>query len=188
VRCFSGCERAFECFHDPHAIRPTPDNIFGVLSLSFWALIIISIKYCIFVLRADNDGEGGSLALTALATSIKIVSRKESWVLVVLGIFGAAPLYCDGIMPPSPTLLHGLRSSNTFRASFHLKRIFATQPKNVFNQLSRLYLIVPRANSTLNESVFCGAETYLTAEPKFLSIGFCILYFTYSILLVYRVH
>ena len=64
-----------ECFYGPHAIAATPDNIFGVLSLIFWALIIIiSVKYCIFVLRADKRGEGGILALTALATPIKILS------------------------------------------------------------------------------------------------------------------
>ena len=61
-----------ECFHGPHAIAPTHDHVLGVLSLIFWALIIvISIKYLVFVLRADNHGEGGILALTALATPIK---------------------------------------------------------------------------------------------------------------------
>src|SRR3954452_13699145 len=73
-----------ECFHGPHAIAPTPANVIGVLSLIFWALIIvISIKYLVFVLRADNRGEGGILALTALATPIKILSRSENWWLVV---------------------------------------------------------------------------------------------------------
>jgi KUP system potassium uptake protein len=102
-----------ECFHGPHAIRATPENIFGVLSLIFWALIIIiSIKYCIFVLRADNHGEGGILALTALATPIKIVSRKESWLLVVLGIFGAALLYGDGIITPAISVLGAIEGLN----------------------------------------------------------------------------
>ncbi len=102
-----------ECFHGPHAIAATPDNIFGVLSLIFWALIIIiSIKYCIFVLRADNHGEGGILALTALATPIKIVSRSESWLLVVLGIFGAALLYGDGIITPAISVLGAIEGLN----------------------------------------------------------------------------
>src|SRR5262245_4937991 len=61
-----------ECFHGPHAVAVTPANILGVLSLIFWVLIIvISVKYLVFVLRADNHGEGGILALTALATPIK---------------------------------------------------------------------------------------------------------------------
>src|SRR5918997_844540 len=102
-----------ECFHGPHAIRATPDNIFGVLSLIFWALIIIiSVKYCVFVLRADNHGEGGILALTALATPIKIVSRREKWVLVVLGIFGAALLYGDGIITPAISVLGAIEGLN----------------------------------------------------------------------------
>src|SRR5215204_3095208 len=80
-----------ECFHGPHAIAPTRANILGVLSLVFWSLIVvISGKYLRFVLRADNQGEGGILALTSLATPIKIVSRSERWPLVLLGIFGAA--------------------------------------------------------------------------------------------------
>jgi KUP system potassium uptake protein len=102
-----------ECFHGPHAIAATPDNIFGVLSLIFWALlIIISVKYCVFVLRADNRGEGGILALTALATPIKIVSRRERWALVVLGIFGAALLYGDGIITPAISVLGAIEGLN----------------------------------------------------------------------------
>ncbi len=102
-----------ECFHGPHAIEPTPANILGVLSLIFWALIlIISIKYCIFVLRADNHGEGGILALTALATPIKIVSRSERRLLVVLGIFGAALLYGDGIITPAISVLGAVEGLN----------------------------------------------------------------------------
>ncbi|HYO90663.1 MAG TPA: KUP/HAK/KT family potassium transporter, partial [Pyrinomonadaceae bacterium] len=102
-----------ECFHGPHAIAATPANIFGVLSLIFWALIlIISIKYCIFVLRADNRGEGGILALTALATPIKIVSKSERTLLVVLGIFGAALLYGDGIITPAISVLGAIEGLN----------------------------------------------------------------------------
>src|SRR5688572_23090575 len=102
-----------ECFHGPHAIEPTAANIFGVLSLIFWALIlIISIKYCIFVLRADNHGEGGILALTALATPIKIVSKSERKILVVLGIFGAALLYGDGIITPAISVLGAVEGLN----------------------------------------------------------------------------
>ncbi|HEX8851860.1 MAG TPA: KUP/HAK/KT family potassium transporter, partial [Pyrinomonadaceae bacterium] len=102
-----------ECFHGPHAIESTPENVFGVLSLIFWALIlIISLKYCIFVLRADNQGEGGILALTALATPIKIVSKSERWMLVLLGIFGAALLYGDGIITPAISVLGAIEGLN----------------------------------------------------------------------------
>ncbi len=102
-----------ECFHGPHAIDVTPENVFGVLSLIFWALIlIISIKYCVFVLRADNRGEGGILALTALATPIKILSRSERKWLVVIGIFGAALLYGDGIITPAISVLGAVEGLN----------------------------------------------------------------------------
>ena len=58
-----------ECFHGAHGIQPTRDNVLGVLSLIFWSLtLIISFKYLIFVMRADNDGEGGILALMALVS------------------------------------------------------------------------------------------------------------------------
>jgi len=102
-----------ECFHGPHAIGATPANVFGVMSLIFWALIlIISIKYCVFVLRADNRGEGGILALTALATPIKTVSKSERKWLVVLGIFGAALLYGDGIITPAISVLGAVEGLN----------------------------------------------------------------------------
>src|SRR5678816_3693538 len=95
-----------ECFHGTHAIEASPGNVLGVLSLVFWALIlVISGKYLSFVLRADNQGEGGILALTSLATPIKIVSRTERWPLVLLGIFGAALLYGDGMITPAISVL-----------------------------------------------------------------------------------
>ena len=95
-----------ECFHGPHSIAPTPANILGVLSLIFWSLIIvISVKYLAFVLHADNRGEGGILSLTALATPIKPSGKSERWVLIVMGIFGAALLYGDGIITPAISIL-----------------------------------------------------------------------------------
>ena len=95
-----------ECFHGPHAIAPTAPNILGVLSLIFWSLIIvISIKYLVFVLRADNQGEGGILSLAALATPIKPSGRTEKIVLIALGIFGAALLYGDGVLTPAISTL-----------------------------------------------------------------------------------
>src|SRR5512146_612979 len=72
-----------ECFHGPHAIVSTHDNVLGVLSLIFWALVIvISLKYLVFVLRADNHGEGGILSLTALTTPIKPSGKSEDAVLI----------------------------------------------------------------------------------------------------------
>lgn len=93
-----------ECFHGSHAIPVTPENILGVLSCIFWALIlIISIKYSIIVLRADNEGEGGILALMALV--VNKISPKAKVMVVALGIFGAALLYGDGIITPAISVL-----------------------------------------------------------------------------------
>ena len=95
-----------ECFYGPHAVAPTRDHVLGVLSLIFWALVlVISVKYLVFVLRADNQGEGGILALTALATPISPTGRSERPLLVLIGIFGAALLYGDGIITPAISVL-----------------------------------------------------------------------------------
>ena len=95
-----------ECFHGLHGIEPNPTNIYGVLSLVFWALIIVvTFKYIVFILRADNRGEGGILALTALATPIRrLEASKRRW-LVLLGVFGAALLYGDGVITPAISVL-----------------------------------------------------------------------------------
>ncbi len=95
-----------ECFYGPHAVTPTPNHVLGVLSLIFWALVIvISIKYLVFVLRADNHGEGGILALTALVTPISPSGKTERSLLIMLGLFGAALLYGDGIITPAISVL-----------------------------------------------------------------------------------
>ena len=95
-----------ECFYGPHAVAPTRDHVLGVLSLIFWALVlVVSVKYLVFVLRADNQGEGGILALTALATPISPTGRSERPLLVLIGIFGAALLYGDGIITPAISVL-----------------------------------------------------------------------------------
>ncbi len=95
-----------ECFHGLHAIAPTPANVLGVLSLIFWSLIlVITVKYVIFILKADNEGEGGILALTALATPIRRHRAFGRRGLVLMGVFGAALLYGDGIITPAISVL-----------------------------------------------------------------------------------
>ncbi len=95
-----------ECFSGLHGIAPTATNIFGVLSLIFWSLIIVvTIKYIIFILRADNRGEGGIMALTALSTPVRRLQPSVRPWLVLLGVFGAALLYGDGIITPAISVL-----------------------------------------------------------------------------------
>lgn len=95
-----------ESFHPGHGLPVEPAAILGILSLVFWALIlIISVKYIAFILRADNQGEGGILALTALIIPIVTRQRSPRWVLVLLGLFGTALLFGDGMITPAVSVL-----------------------------------------------------------------------------------
>lgn len=95
-----------ESFHHTHGLAVNPLNIYGILSLIFWSLIIVvTIKYLIFIVRADNQGEGGVLALTALLGTITLRSPKTLRALTLLGIFGTALLYGDGIITPAISVL-----------------------------------------------------------------------------------
>ena len=95
-----------ECFHGEHGVPATSENVLGVLSLIFWSLtLIISIKYILFVMRADNNGEGGILALLALVAQSPDAKRKSRASLIALGLFGAALLYGDGMITPAISVL-----------------------------------------------------------------------------------
>jgi KUP system potassium uptake protein len=91
-----------ECFYGEHGVPPTHANVLGVLSLILWSLIlIISVKYLTLILRADNRGEGGILAL---ATLVGDVLRRGKF-LFLLGLFGAALLYADGMITPAISVM-----------------------------------------------------------------------------------
>ena len=91
-----------ECFYGQHGVPPTHANVLGVLSLILWSLIlIISVKYLSLILRADNRGEGGILAL---ATLVSDVLRRGKF-LFLLGLFGAALLYADGMITPAISVM-----------------------------------------------------------------------------------
>src|SRR5439155_23598785 len=93
-----------ECFAGSHAIAVTPDNVLGVLSLIVWSLVItVSIKYLLFVMQADNGGEGGILALVALVRARP--GGRGTPALVAVGLFGAALLYGDGMITPAISVL-----------------------------------------------------------------------------------
>jgi KUP system potassium uptake protein len=95
-----------ECFHGAHAVAPTRENVLGVLSLVFWTLlVVVTLKYHVYVIRFDNRGEGGILALMALVRTDSGPMRKLRWLLVGLGLFGAALLYGDGIITPAISVL-----------------------------------------------------------------------------------
>ncbi|MGA7305585.1 MAG: potassium transporter Kup [Rhodothermales bacterium] len=94
-----------ESFRASYGIDASADNVLGVLSLIFWSLVIvISVKYLVFVMRADNQGEGGIMALTALVAPRRSTSRRRN-LLVLLGLFGAALLYGDSMITPAISVL-----------------------------------------------------------------------------------
>jgi len=95
-----------EVFTGPHAVQVSHDNLLGILSLIFWALTItVSLKYVMFITRADNRGEGGIMALTALALRTSGASARTLWAISVLGIFGAALFYGDAVITPAMSVL-----------------------------------------------------------------------------------
>jgi KUP system potassium uptake protein len=97
-----------ECFHPTHGLAVTAPNVVGLLSLIFWSLmIVITAKYLVYVLRADNRGEGGVLALMALALGTS-KGRLPAWGVIGLGLFGAALLYGDGMITPAISILGAL--------------------------------------------------------------------------------
>jgi KUP system potassium uptake protein len=89
--------------------QPTPGDAIGIVSLIFWALMLmVSIKYVVVVLRADNDGEGGILALLALVAGDRLAEGARLSILVVLGVIGAALLYGDGVITPAISVLSAI--------------------------------------------------------------------------------
>ena len=124
----------------PHGVAPVTANIFGVLSLVFWSItLVVTVKYLFYVMRADNDGEGGVLALMALVARMapppKPVSasassssnwRRVTWtniyrsrmILIMLGLFGAALLYGDGVITPAISVLSAVEGLEVATTAF----------------------------------------------------------------------
>ncbi|HSO72018.1 MAG TPA: KUP/HAK/KT family potassium transporter, partial [Thermodesulfobacteriota bacterium] len=105
-----------ECFHGQHAVALNQTNIFGVLSLVFWSLtVVITFKYVVFILRADNRGEGGIFALLALLLGVKDrLSRTTQTFVMLAGVFGASLLFGDGVITPAISVVsavEGLRDA-----------------------------------------------------------------------------
>ena len=102
-----------------HVMTVDKINVFGISSLAFWSLVfIISIKYLFFVMKADNSGEGGILALTALVMPKRGENRRRTSALVGLGIFGTALLYGDGIITPAISVLSAVEGLEQVSSSF----------------------------------------------------------------------
>ncbi len=94
-----------EIFNGHHPIPVTPENILGILSMVVWSIVaLVSVKYVAIIMRADNRGEGGSLALLALVTE-RAKNPRMSWIITLLGIFAAALFYGDSMITPAISVL-----------------------------------------------------------------------------------
>ncbi len=110
-----------ECFAQPHGVAPTPDNIYGILSLVLWSItVVVSVKYLLFVMRADNAGEGGVVALMSLIGSSEraATARRRTLILVTLGLFGASLLSGEGVITPAISVLSAVEGLGVATTAF----------------------------------------------------------------------
>jgi KUP system potassium uptake protein len=108
-----------EVFHGGH-VATTPDNILGVLSLLFWTMtVIVSIKYVLLILRADNNGEGGLIAMLALATNAVNDKPLLRRTLMLVGLFGTAIFYGDAVITPAMTVLGAVEGIDVYAPQYH---------------------------------------------------------------------
>ncbi|MBP9713736.1 MAG: potassium transporter Kup [Sterolibacterium sp.] len=103
-----------------HPVPVTPENVLGILSLIFWSLmVVITIKYIYFILRADNKGEGGIMALMALALRNKKEGTHSRLMITMLGLFGASLFYGDGVVTPAISVLSAVEGLEVISPAFH---------------------------------------------------------------------
>ncbi len=109
-----------QCFAGSHPLALAPANVLGILSIIFWALmIIVTLKYVTLIMRADNRGEGGILALTALVARGTEHHARQRWWLVGFGIFGAAMFYGDGMITPAISVLGAVEGLEVITPRLH---------------------------------------------------------------------
>ena len=108
-----------EVFGSGH-VAFTPENVYGIMSIFFWTLtVIVSIKYVVLVLRADNNGEGGLVAMLALASQAVKESPRLRGVLLTVGIFGTCLFYGDGVITPAISVLGAMEGLEVISPKFH---------------------------------------------------------------------
>ena len=108
-----------ECFSAEHGIPFSTDAVYGVISMVFWAFaIVVSLKYVLFVMRANNHGEGGILALMALALRTAPSGSKRSLLIIMAGVFGACMFYGDAIITPAISVLSAVEGLEVISPDF----------------------------------------------------------------------
>jgi KUP system potassium uptake protein len=109
-----------ECFGPEYGILPTPQNVYGILSLILWALLlVVTLKYIVFILRADNRGEGGILAMLALILQKEAGPKSRRFLLIAIGLMGAALLYGDGMITPAISVLSAMEGLTVVSDKFN---------------------------------------------------------------------
>jgi KUP system potassium uptake protein len=190
-------------FTGPHGLPLTEANVMGVLSVIFWALVVVvTLKYVTLIMRADNRGEGGILALTALVSRGLQRHERRRWWLVGFGIFGAAMFYGDGMITPAITVLGAVEGLEIIAPGLHsfvvpvsvviVIALFAIQKRGtasigaVFGPVMCLWFVVlavlgaleiarhPGVLAALNPS---HALIFFTSQPMvaFLALGAVVL-------------
>ncbi len=108
-----------EVFHAGH-VPVTPENVLGILSLIFWTMtVIVSLKYVLLILRADNHGEGGLIAMLALATTAVADRPALRRTLLIVGMFGTAVFYGDGVITPAISVLSAVEGLEVAAPALH---------------------------------------------------------------------
>ncbi len=108
-----------EAFNGAHAIPLTSENVFGVLSMMFWAVaIIVALKYVVIMLRFDNKGDGGVLALLSYSVSVLRERPKLAWAVTVLGAISASLFYGDAVITPAMTVMSAVEGINVVSKHF----------------------------------------------------------------------
>jgi len=109
-----------EVFASHHPLATTPDNVLGILSLILWSLIlVVTVKYVTFILRADNRGEGGIMALIALAKSTVPTDLKRRRFILLAGIIGACMFFADGMITPAISVLSAVEGLEVAEPHLH---------------------------------------------------------------------
>jgi KUP system potassium uptake protein len=108
-----------ECFKPEHGLTATPEHVYGVLSLIVWSLtLVVTVKYIVFIMRADNRGEGGILALLALILGKETTHPMRRLVLISVALIGAALLYGDGTITPAMSVLGAVEGLKVVSPTF----------------------------------------------------------------------
>ena len=175
-----------ECFNGAHAVAVNELHVFGVLSLIFWAMtIVVSLKYVVLILRADNKGEGGTLSLMALALR-QIAEGTPRYILILLGMIGAALFFGDGVITPAMSVLSAVEGLGVvtkrfdayivpitlviLAALFFMQSYGTARVGKLFGPVMVLWFVVLAVLGVINLLKFPGIVASLSPHYAFLFV------------------